>query len=89
MVGAHCIDGKNGRGMRHADVGDPLLHLRVGGDADQELELAVGGVQPEGGDGDGEDDGAHWIDPPFEFAATDGGQETEAVDEEVVAVVFP
>lgn len=75
--------------MRHADVGDPLLHRGVGGDADEQLELAVGGVQPEAGDDEGEDDGAHGVDPPFEFAAADGGEQAEAVDEEVVAVVLP
>ena len=75
--------------MRHADIRDPLLHLRVRRHANQELELGVRSMEPEYRDGEGEDDGAHRINPPFEFGAADGGEKTEAIDEEVVAVVFP
>ena len=75
--------------MRHGDVGDPLLHLRVGRDPYEELKLAVGGGEPEVGDQDGEHDGAHGVNPPFQFAAAHGGEQTEAVDEEIVAVIFP
>ena len=60
--------------MRHGDVGDPLLHLRVGRDPYEELKLAVGGGEPEVGDQDGEHDGAHGVDPPLQFAAADGGE---------------
>ena len=71
------------------DVGDELEDIAVGRDADQELELIVGGVQPEAGDEDGKNDGTHGIDPPLELASADGGHDTEAVDEEIVAVVLP
>lgn len=75
--------------MRHGDVGNPLLHLCVRCHADQQLELAVGGRKPEVGDQDREDDSAHRVKPPFKLAAADGGEQTKAVDEKIVAVVFP
>ena len=50
MIRSHGIDSDDVRGMRHGDVGDPLLHLGVGGDTDEELEFAVGGGEPEVGD---------------------------------------
>ena len=52
-------------GMRHRDIRDELLRLGVGCDADQKLEFAVSGVQPQAGDENGEDDGAHGVDPPY------------------------
>ena len=73
----------------HGDVGDELLHLGVGGDADQELEFRVRSSEPEESDQARQDDGAHGIDPPAELAAADRGEDTEAVDEEIVPVVFP
>ena len=89
MIRADGIDLANQRRVRHGDIRDPLLHLRVGRHADQELEFAVGGMEPESGDEEREDDGAEGIDPPFQFRAADGGEQTEAVDEEVIAVIFP
>ena len=59
--------------MCHGDVRNPLLHLRVGRDADEELEFGGGGVQPEDGDEAGEEDGADGVDVPFYFRAGDGG----------------
>lgn len=75
--------------MRHGDVRNVLEEARVCGNADEELELGVSGARPEEGDDGGEDDGAHWVDPPLQFAAEDAGHETEAVNEEVVPMVFP
>lgn len=49
----------------------------------------VGGMQPEDADKHRKDNSAHGVDPPAQFTAADGGEDTEAVDEEVVAVVFP
>ena len=42
-----------------------MLHLRIGSDADEELEFARGGAQPESGDETGEEDGAGGVDVPF------------------------
>ncbi len=89
VPGAHGVDGDDVRRVGHADVGDELLGLGVGGDADEELELAVGGAEPEDGDEQGEDDGAHGVDPPAELGSADAGEDAEAVDHQVVAVVFP
>ncbi len=50
MIRPDSINSDDIRRMRHGDVRDPLLHLRVGGDADEELEFAVGGGEPEVGD---------------------------------------
>lgn len=89
MVRAHGVEGEDLRRVRHGDVGDPLLQLRVCRHADEELELLIRGAQPEGGDEDGEDDGAHGVDPPAEVAPAHGHEDADAVDEHVVAVVFP
>ena len=71
------------------DVGDPLLDLGIGRNANEKLELAIRRVQPECGDEHGEDDGAHRVDPPGQLAPTDGREDTKAVDEQIVAVVLP
>ncbi|OSS48738.1 hypothetical protein B5807_06873 [Epicoccum nigrum] len=89
VVGAHRVDLADGGGVGHGDVGDVLQHGRVGGDADQQLELGVGGAAPQEDDEDGEQHGAHGVDPPLELCAADAGENAEAVDEEVVAVVLP
>ncbi len=47
VVGANGVNGKDSGGMRHGDVGDPLLHLRVCGDTNKKLKLRVGGREPE------------------------------------------
>ena len=60
--------------MRQADVCDPLLEARAGGDADQELELLVGCGEPEGGDEEGEEDRAEGVDVPAEKGAAEGGE---------------
>ena len=39
VVGANGVNGNNGGRMRHGDVGDPLLHLRVCCHTDKELKL--------------------------------------------------
>ena len=46
-------------------------------------------MEPEGGDEAGEGEGAGGVDPPAQFGAQDAGEDAEAVDEEVVAVVEP
>lgn len=89
VVRAHGVEGEDLRRVRHGDVRDPLLQLRVRRHADEQLELLVRRAQPEGGDEDGEDDGAHGVDPPADVAAADGHEDADAVDEHVVAVVFP
>ena len=66
-----------------------LQEARIRRDADQELELRVSRPHPQERDKDREDDGAHRIDPPVDMAAQYAGHQAEAVDEEVVAVVFP
>lgn len=76
-------------GGARTDIGDPLLQLRIRRHANQEHELSVRGPQPEGGDEAGEDDGAHGVDPPVEMTARERGEDTDAVDEHIVAVVFP
>ena len=77
------------RRMRHRDIRDQLLHLGIRSYPDEQLELVVCCVQPQASDETGQDDSAHWVDPPAELAAADRGEDTEAVDDEVVAVVFP
>lgn len=89
MPGTHGVDLPNFLRVCHGDVRDELLCLSVGGDADKQLELRVCCVQPQTGDQDGKDNRASRIDPPHELGAADGGEHTKAVDEKVVAVVFP
>lgn len=90
VVRAHGVElADHVRGVRHADVGDPLLQRGVGRDADEELELGVGGAEPDGGDEDREEDGAHGVNPPAHEGAAAGGQDADAVDDHVVAVVGP
>lgn len=45
--------------------------------------------QPQAHDEDGEQDGAHGINPPADFGAENGTCQTWTVDEEVIPVVFP
>ena len=66
-----------------------LQHGRVSRDADQELKFGVGSSTPQEDDEDREYHGAHGVDPPFQLAAADTGQDTEAVDEQVVSMVLP
>lgn len=90
MVRPHGVDPCDEfRVVRKADVRDPLLEAGARGNADEEEELAVGGAQPQAGDEAGEEDGADGVDPPIDERTTEGGQEAEGVDDDVVAVVFP
>jgi hypothetical protein len=66
-----------------------LQESGVGGDTDEELEFLVCRAEPEEGDEDGKDDGTHGIDPPCYSRAKNTGHQTEAIDEEIVAMVFP
>ena len=66
-----------------------MLHFSIGRDTDQQLELVVRGVQPEYADQDGKDDGAHGINPPAQLTAANGRQDTESVDDQIIAVVLP
>lgn len=76
-------------GRKLTDISDQLLHLRISRNTNQQLKLAVCRVQPETADQYRQDDRAHGIDPPVQLTATDGGKQTKAVDEQVVAVVLP
>lgn len=89
VVDADGVDALDGGRVRQADVRDELLHLDAGRDAHEELELLEGRVGPDADDEEGQDDGAQRIDPPGEFGAADRRQDTEAVDQEIVAVVLP
>lgn len=75
--------------MCHGEVCDVLQCLRICALADEHVEFFGGCPQPEAGNEDGEDDGAHGIDPPSQFATAERGENTEAVDGEVVSVVLP
>lgn len=75
--------------MRHGNVRDMLQEAGIRRDADEKLELRIGCSEPEEGDQDRKDDGAHGVDPPSELASEHAGHETEAIDEEIVSVVFP
>jgi len=86
---AHGVDLLDQRVVVHGDVGQVLQGLGVCALADQHVELAGRGAQPEEGDEHAEDDGAHGVEPPAQLTAADGGEDTEAVDGEVVAVVLP
>ena len=66
-----------------------LQHARICRHPNEELELGIRGPTPEENNQDGENHGAHGIDPPFEFGTTNAGEHTEAIDEEIVAVVLP
>lgn len=65
MIRSHGINRNDIRTMRHRDIRDPLLHLGIRGDSNEEEEFRAGGAQPENGDQAGEDDGADRIDVPF------------------------
>lgn len=71
------------------DISDPLLHLDVCGHANQKLELGICGSQPKRRDQASEDDRAHRINPPLQLASTYRRQESEAVDDDIVAMIFP
>ena len=75
--------------MNHTDISDKLLHLSVGSNADEQLELAISGVQPQSTDQHGQNDSTHRIDPPTQLTTTDGGQNTEPVNKQIVAVILP
>jgi hypothetical protein len=46
-------------------------------------------VQPQNTNQCGQKDSTHWVNPPAQLTATNGGQDTKAVDEKVVAVILP
>ena len=71
------------------DIGDELLHFDVGSDANEELEFGIGSPEPEDDDQDREDQGTHGIDPPSQLTSSHGCEDTEAVDEKVISMVFP
>ena len=75
--------------MRHGDVGHVLQEAGIRRYADEELEFRVRRPGPKEGDQNGQENGAHGVDPPSELATAYGSEETEAVDEQVVPVVFP
>ena len=77
------------KGKKHTDIRDELLHLRISSDTDQQLELAVGRVQPQNADKNRENNSTHRINPPAQLTATDGSENTESVNEQVIAVIFP
>ena len=89
MPCSHGVEGFDERRVRHGDIGDVLQEAGIGRDTNQELELGVRGPEPQERDQNGQDDGAHWIDPPAQLASQHARQETKAVDEEVIAMVFP
>lgn len=55
VPGADGVDGDDAGRVRDADVGEELLGGGVGGEADEEVEFAVRGPEPEGGDEEGEE----------------------------------
>ena len=69
-------------------IRDELLYLRVGRHTNQQQELLRRGSQPNDIDECGEDDSPHRINPPSELRAAYGGENTEAVDKQIVAVVL-
>lgn len=71
------------------DIGNELLHLGIGSHADQQLKLAVGRVEPESTNQYRQENGTHRIDPPTDLGTEHGGQQTEAVDKQVITVVLP
>lgn len=78
-----------GEWIRLTDISNQLLHFSIGGDTNQKLKLVIGSIEPETADQDGENDSAHGINPPAQLTSTDRGQDTEPVNEEVIAVIFP
>ena len=89
VVHADGVDALDERRVDQAHVGDELLGLDGGRDADEQEELVECGAQPDGRDQAGEDDSAHGVDPPLELGTAHRGEDTEAVDQQVVAVVLP
>lgn len=89
MVAPHRVDAADQVAVGDADVRDEALHLDRGDDADEQHELLERGAQPDARDEHRQDDGAHGVDPPRQLGPADRRQDTEAVDEQVVAVVLP
>jgi hypothetical protein len=71
------------------DISQVLQHGSVRSHANEELELVIRSPQPQADDENGQQDGAHGINPPADFGAEDCECQSGAVDEEVVPVVFP
>ena len=63
------------------NVCEVLEHGRVGSHTDQQLELVVGSPQPQTDNQNGQQDGAHGIDPPSDLRTEDGEHQTWTVDE--------
>jgi len=89
VPGAHRVDLLDQRVVMHSDIRQMLQCFRVCTLADQHVEFGCCGAQPKAGYQDAEDYGAHRVDPPAQFATAYGGEDAEAVDGEVVAVVLP
>lgn len=89
VVRTHRIDLEDGRRVREAHIRDELLDLHARRHTHEEQELGKGRPQPDGRDDDAQEDGTCRVEPPHQLGTADGRQETEAVDEQVVAVVLP
>lgn len=71
------------------DVGDELEVARVGTDANEQLEFLDGGREPQPSNNETKHDGASRINGPVDAATQDTGGKTSAVDDDIVAVIFP
>jgi len=89
MVDSDRIDSFDRRRVSQANVGDELLSLDGSCNSDKKHKLAEGGVEPDGGDDAGENNGSHRVNPPLELRSTNRGEDTEAIDEKIISVVLP
>lgn len=64
MVDSHRVDALDRVRVRQAHVRDELLHVHGRNHAHEQHELAKGCAQPDTRNQDGEENGAHGIDPP-------------------------
>lgn len=89
VVHANGVDLLDGGAVRAAHVRNELLDLHASDHTDKQQEFGKGGAQPDGAHNQGDEDSTHGIDPPSELRTTDGSQDTETVDEQIVAMILP
>ncbi|KAI3479962.1 hypothetical protein L1887_57949 [Cichorium endivia] len=87
-VGTHTLDRLDLVAEQRRIVRDQLQKVGRRSTARQRLELAKRGARPGDNDGHRDDERTRRVDPPGNRRTRRGGEDTKAVDEQVVAVVL-
>lgn len=80
-----CI--REGRGL--TKIGDLLQRFLLRRDSNQEVKLPTSSLDPQSKNQHTEDDGARRVQPPLEVTPAHTGQDTEAIDHQIITMILP